>query len=376
MTTESSLTRRLSSSQLRLRVRHPFFATLLMFADTEVSQAIDTAATDGKKILLNESFVLDLSNDEFDGLLVHEVLHMALLHHARRRAREPMRWNIACDIVINGMIEEAGMILPSGAIYDRTLSQLSSEDVYERLPSSKHHDLQIEIDLLGDGNSMSQDELKAYWSSASAQASVVVDRAISSARFAGLNPFGASREWREVSEPELDWGTLLWRFMVRTPTDYSGYDRRFVGRGLYLDAVDGESVCAVVCVDTSASVSTEELSAFLAELQSIVRSYPNIECDLYFADAELYGPHKVNDLEDIPKPRGGGGTSFAEFFNAIGNSSSFADGHNEHRLAIYMTDGYAPFPPQPEFPVLWILTSGGIDTAEVPYGAVAKLRRD
>ena len=78
MTTESSLTRRLSSSQLRLRVRHPFFATLLMFADTEVSQAIDTAATDGKKILLNESFVLDLSNDEFDGLLVHEVLHMAL----------------------------------------------------------------------------------------------------------------------------------------------------------------------------------------------------------------------------------------------------------------------------------------------------------
>ena len=73
-----SLTSRISRSQLRLRSRHPFFATLLMFAETEVSQAMETAATDGKKIFLNRAFVSGLSNEELDGVLTHEVLHMAL----------------------------------------------------------------------------------------------------------------------------------------------------------------------------------------------------------------------------------------------------------------------------------------------------------
>ena len=370
---DQSLERRLSSSQLRLRARHPFFATLMMFATTEVSSAIGTAATDGKKILINESFVAKLSNDELDGLLVHEVLHMALLHHSRRASREAMRWNVACDIVINGMIVEAGLTLPAGAITDVALSKLSSEDVYERLPETKHRDARVEIDLIGDADQSNSETMKAYWNSASAQASVVVDRAISEARFAGVNPYGASREWREVRVPEIDWRTLLWSFMVRTPTDYSGFDRRFIGRGLYLDAVDGESVCVAVCIDTSASVSAEELSAFFAELKSIIRSYPSIDCELYFADAALYGPYQVNEVNDIPNPEGGGGTSFAEFFAAVASNPSSA-GLREHFLAIYMTDGYALFPEQPDFPILWVLTSGGIDCEAVPYGSVAKLR--
>ena len=46
----------------------------------------------------------------------------------------------------------------------------------------------------------------------------------------------------EISESQLDWRSYLWRYLVQTPTDFQGFDRRFVGRGLYLEALIGESV--------------------------------------------------------------------------------------------------------------------------------------
>ena len=256
-----SLERRLSSAQLRLRSRHPF-CDLLMFSEITISSEVNTAATDGKRIYFSESFTDNLLSDELDGVLIHEVLHMALMHCIRRLSREPMRWNIACDIVVNGMIKEANIVLPAGAIFDDELSKLSAEDIYERLPESRYRDLEIDIDLLDGIHAISPDELRSYWGAAAAQASVVTDRALSLGRFADTNPYGASREWREVKEPEIDWRTILWSFMVRTPTDYAGFDRRFVGRGLYLDTFQGETVFVFVCLDTSASVRDEELSSF------------------------------------------------------------------------------------------------------------------
>lgn len=344
-----------------------------MFAETVVSEQVETASTDGKRIFLNHQFVDRLNSQELEGLLVHEVLHMALLHVSRRQARNPMRWNIACDIVINAMIVDAGLKLPKGAIFDDELSQLSAEDVYECLPTSKHRDVVIDLDLIGTSTATSETELRGYWQNASAQAAIVLDRAIRSGRFPGAKDLGVFREWREMKAPELDWRTVLWNYMVRTPTDYSGYDRRFVGRGLYLDAVDGESVNIAVCIDTSASLSGDDLSAFLAELKSIVSSYPGIDCDVYFADSSLYEPCKLSEVTNV-QPKGGGGTSFAEFFQRLDERSGELGVSAGNFLAIYMTDGEAEFPGQPEFPVLWVLTAAGIDAETIPYGHVAKLR--
>jgi predicted metal-dependent peptidase len=345
----------------------------MMFSETIVSEQVETAATDGKRIFLNQNFVERLSSDELEGLLVHEVLHMALLHVTRKQARNPMRWNIACDIVINAMIVDAGLKLPKGAIFDDELCHLSAEDVYERLPQSKYSDVVLEIDLIGTSNAASETELRGYWQNASAQASIVQDRAIRSGRFQGTKDLGAFREWREMKAPELDWRTVLWNYMVRTPTDYCGYDRRFVGRGLYLDAVDGESVNIAVCIDTSASVSGDDLSAFFAELKSIVSSYPGIDCDVYFADSSLYEPCKLSEITNA-QPKGGGGTSFAEFFQRLDERPDELGVSGGNFLAIYMTDGEAEFPEQPDFPVLWVLTAAGVDAETVPYGHVAKLR--
>ena len=128
-------TKLISASLLRLRMKSPFFGTLAMFVRFIPSSNIIAAATDGKDVFFNSDFLNSLPDAQQDGLLLHEILHAALLHPLRLRARDPQQWNIAADIVVNGMIlHQAGFELPEGGLRDQKLEHLSVEEVYELLP--------------------------------------------------------------------------------------------------------------------------------------------------------------------------------------------------------------------------------------------------
>ena len=64
------------------------------------SEKIKTAATDGKDIFFNEQFLKSLNSSEQNALMLHEVLHMALLHVTRRQSRDPHIWNIAALLIM------------------------------------------------------------------------------------------------------------------------------------------------------------------------------------------------------------------------------------------------------------------------------------
>ncbi len=278
---------RLSATQIRLRTRHPFFATLALFAEIEIdAQRIDTAATDGRTLYFNPDFLARLDRAELDGLLTHEVLHAALRHPHRRGMREATRWNIACDIVVNGMIAQARLTLPPDAIREAAWEHLSAEEIYERLLSecsSEHSQNSPSLpmaDLLpipgpeaNPGHAREQADLDAHWQLARDQARVVYERLAESGKMAGDLPWGASRDWQRAGSPEIDWRTILWRFLVRTPVDFTDFDRRFIGRGLYLETLAGESVRVAVCIDTSASIDDATLGQFQAELLGILGAF-------------------------------------------------------------------------------------------------------
>jgi predicted metal-dependent peptidase len=43
-------------------------------------------------------------------------------------------------------------------------------------------------------------------------------------------------------------------------------------------------------------------------------------------------------------------------------------------LCIYFTDGYGEFPSlAPDVPVLWVVTSGGLESGKFPFGDVARM---
>ena len=157
--------------------------------------------------------------------------------------------------------------------------------------------------------------------------------------------------------------------MVQTPTDYAGYDRRFIHRGQYIDALAGESLTVGVCIDTSGSIDMHMLRDFMAELQGILRAYPHIRVKLYFADMALYGPWWLDRDSVLPQPHGGGGTDLVPFFEAITEDEM---GEDAVDLAVYQTDGYGPIPDEaPHVPVMWLVPEGARE--DFPWGEVARL---
>jgi predicted metal-dependent peptidase len=384
----------ISASLLRLRMKSPFFATLALFTRFQATQALPTAATDGQDIFVNQDFVRSLSSPQVDGLLLHEVLHAALLHVVRRGQREPLLWNIAADIVVNGMISQQSCFeLPQGGIRDPELEHLSVEEIYEiLLPNTTYYSV-CELDLLSqpppdasnngqdcngtEGNSQSkidsgslgqakQATLETHWRNAMQQAMVVAR----SSNSQGNIPAGMQRELGALTQAQLDWRSYLWRYLVRTPTDFTGFDRRFIGRKLYLEALEGESVQVFVAIDTSGSVGNREMRLFLSEVQGILSAYPHLICELYYADAEAYGPYSLKADSEIPRPVGGGGTSFVPFFEKVSeNQDWYSSG-----VCVYLTDGHGTFPQQPPaLPVLWVVTPGGLDLTRFPFGEAVRL---
>lgn len=130
-----ALARLIAAFTLQLRRRHPFFATLALFADYREDATLPTAATDGRTVFLNPDFFATLSPPEAQGVLLHEVLHAALLHPLRRGTREPELWNLAADMVVNGMIDAEcpDFRLPEGAVRDPAHAHLSVEELYALL---------------------------------------------------------------------------------------------------------------------------------------------------------------------------------------------------------------------------------------------------
>jgi len=389
----------ISAAVLRLRMKSPFFATLALFARFLPSVQIPTAATDGKDIFFNPEYLLALPTPQQDGLLLHEVLHAALLHVTRRGVREAELWNIAADIVVNGIISQQSVFeLPPGGLREPKIENFSVEEIYELLLKDTHKTVKLRCpDLLnaapGDAssattpdetNNVSQNHspsnpgkaadslsaaknaaLAAHWRNALQQAAIVARTTTQ-----GLLPAGIERELGALSTAQIDWRSYLWRYLVQTPTDFAGFDRRFIGRKLYLETLQAENVEVYVAVDTSGSVDHQQLSMFLGEVQGILSAYPHLKCQLYYVDAEAYGPYELNLNLTLPKPQGGGGTSFVPFFEKVAASW---DGQIQS-VCIYLTDGYGTFPVKvPELPVLWVVTPGGLTLEEFPFGEAVRL---
>lgn len=393
-----ALEARISASLLRIRIRSPFFATLALFARFKPSLELPTAATDGRDVFYNPHFMGALSDEHFDGVMLHEVLHAALSHVPRRSQRDPQGWNIAADIVVNGILIHNGFSVPDGHIREVSLEHYSVEEVYALLPREpQQQPVLVFVDLLeeppedvepgekgqegkppakrraqgkrlGQGDSLGQAEkaeLERHWKQAVGQA-----QAVARALGKGNLPAGVERAFGLGGEPQLDWKSVLWRFLVRTPSDFGGFDRRQIGRGLYLETLESENLRIYVAVDTSGSVDDGQIRLFLSEVQGILWAYPHLEAQLYYADAALYGPYRLDSRGEFPPPQGGGGTDFRPFFADV---SQRLEPHLGG-VCVYLTDGFGDFPLEPpELPTLWVVSPGGLDTEQFPFGEVVKL---
>jgi predicted metal-dependent peptidase len=404
-----AVARRISESLLRIRLASPFFATLAMHARFIEREDIPTAATDGIDVFYNAGFLGAMPSAHLDGVLLHEVLHAALGHVTRRGTRDPRRWNIAADVVVNGLIDQNGFELPDSAVRDEELRDFSVEEIYTLLADREPPDGEPHDDLLerspspqsgsgadapprgargddpgendaaaqggeGDGSEESSAHglsearrraIERHWRAAVQQAAAVARGAAH-----GSLPGGVARAFALDDHPSLDWRTVLWRFLAPTATDFTGFDRRFVHSGLYLETLDDQQLHVAVCVDTSGSIDDDLVAALLGEVQGMLRSYPVLRCQLFYCDAELHGPYELSANDPIPHPVGGGGTDFRPFFAALHDRT----GDDAPAVCVYLTDGFGDFPDEdPGIATLWAVTPGGLDDEKFPFGEVLRL---
>ena len=93
--------KRLLLSRMRILCNNGFYGLLLMHMVYSIDENCKTAATDGVRIVFGHKFLEELSDDELDFVLMHEILHVVLQHSMRGKDSEDERFNIAADIVVN-----------------------------------------------------------------------------------------------------------------------------------------------------------------------------------------------------------------------------------------------------------------------------------
>lgn len=98
---------RMGNKRARLLLQQPFYGVLLSMVDFIPEASIPTMATDGAKVYYNPEFVMEITDDEVFGVILHEISHCIYLHctQKRRMNRAHTRWNYACfpgDTLIPG----------------------------------------------------------------------------------------------------------------------------------------------------------------------------------------------------------------------------------------------------------------------------------
>lgn len=400
----AELKERLTKSRIKLLKSSPFFGTLLLNAPWRVDDSISTAATDGKGILFNSEWMSKLDDSQVSGVYVHEVLHCALKHVPRMKdvfIHDPVTANIACDIVVNGIIDDNGLSLPNGAVRDNKLKHLSVREIYNILRDKQSKDPNhikkkygasvntclVNGDPNGDGKNDPNDpsgsggdtfvdqdgnEVQApNWKD-------VLNTAATIAKMKNAGPQGAamSRIFKELLEPTIDWRTILYKYITESRNDFSGYDRRFSWCNTYLDDFSGSKAHILVYIDVSGSISEKLLTEFMSEVHGAISSINEVTGEVFCFDTVLHPVCPVSEISTSFRLIGGGGTSFAPIIEHIAEyRDSTPEATPSSILPIILTDGYADLnlPYDHSNPLLWCLCPGSVDSDAIPYGDVTRI---
>ena len=367
-----TLEERIKRARVQLVLREPFFGRLVLRLDMVEDVKADTIWTDGRRIGYRPDFVNGLTDLELQGVLVHEVMHCANLHPYRREGRDSKKWNIACDLAINGLIGQAGFSLPSGVLHDSKLDGQAAERIYLGLPDQ---DPQAggagSFDEVRDGGGEGGfgQAPRAGGSSEDVQAAAeewrgAVVQAAGAA--AGKLPAGFDRLIKRIRRGRVDWRAVLRQFLNQVRAcDYtwSRPSRRHISSGLILPSMRSiECGLVVFAFDTSGSMCQSILDKAWAECVSALEDVrPEaylIACDSKVQRIEhIEGGDPLPDKLNLP---GGGGTDFRPVFDRIATDGLLP------AVVVYFTDLDGCFPSfMPGYPVLWITDD---DKTLAPFG--------
>ncbi|MGW4384619.1 vWA domain-containing protein [Kitasatospora sp. NPDC004531] len=344
----------------------PFLATALFAMQVVESPRVPTMAVDRYwRCYVSPSFVASRSEESLASIWVHEVSHL-LRDHARRADRamrrlgldgpvDRLRINVAADCEINDDIFGDGLLRPGDAVYPETLGLQPDLLLEDYLRSFTLDARRKTITWLECGSGA--DGLERPWELGPDGARALREHERDLVRFRvaeGIlgRPGDAPEGWRRWAEqafhPPQPWRELLGAALrsavagAGAGTDYSyGRPARRATAlpGVVLPSLRRWLPRVAVVVDTSGSVSDQELGTALLETAAIARSLGGrrellsvISCDA--AAQQLQRVDGQGELTLI----GGGGTDLREGFAAALRLRPSPD------VVVALTDGQTPWP--------------------------------
>jgi predicted metal-dependent peptidase len=161
----------------------------------------------------------------------------------------------------------------------------------------------------------------------------------------GTIPADMQRMIEEYLE-ELE-GHVDWKRFIKTKIQEIGrgqyttarVNRAYVQQGFYFPGQTGSRAKIALALDTSGSISQDNIMEFLGELRSMLRIMPFLEIVLYGCDAAIQGKARIKGLKnfrnDVNKVlTGGGGTSFIPVFKDLQKTKD-----KNIKCLFYFTDG-------------------------------------
>jgi predicted metal-dependent peptidase len=323
---------KLITARIGLLLRSPFFgnlATRLQLVNAD--SWCPTAATDGRKFYYNSEFIKKMPAKQVEFLFGHEVLHNVYDHLSRRGDRDPKLSNIAQDYCVNAdLIDQriGDRITVVDILYDKKYAGWSWEEVYDDLfKNAKKIDIDQMLKQLvdehldgeGDGDKsgangkpkLSEEERKKIRDE-------IKEAMIQAAQASGSGnlPKNVQRMIKDLTEPQMDWRELLQQQIESViKSDFSWM--RPSRRSWHMDAImpgmiPGNRVDVTVAIDTSGSITDNDIKLFLSEVKGIMDAYDDYNISIFCWDTSVHAPAKYSsdNMTDIMEyiPGGGGGT--------------------------------------------------------------------
>ncbi|SHN48076.1 vWA domain-containing protein [Cryptosporangium aurantiacum] len=390
---------KLLAARHRAATARPYLASALYAMAVVADPSVHTMAVDRWwRCYAAPAFVAATPIEELAGVWLHEVSHLLRDHHGRadrlaanptagvptagvptagvptagnptardRRAAEALRLNLAMDCEINDdlitdddSVADDGIRLPDGAVTPQRLrlpQGLLFEEYAARLPRTLLHGRLVWTEC-GSG----AHGVPAPWElgpdgadplSGAAAAAVRHRVAEQIRRGRGSVPLGW-RRWATGGGPaRVDWRRVLRTAIgggLRHVGGQADYSFRRPGRRgaalagtVVLPGLVAPAPAVAIVVDTSGSVSDEELGLALAETTGIIKAAgaSGGRIRVYSCDATTQTAQNVCAAEQVTL-RGGGGTDMRS-----GIRRALADAPRPD-VVVVLTDGHTPWPAAP-----------------------------
>ena len=402
----------LGKASKELMWKEPFYGFFLIMLNKIWTNKVPTAGVSKNginyQLAINEEFWSNLPENHRVGLLKHELLHIAFFHLTQYfKFPDHKLANIAMDMEINQYIDKD--YLPEGGINIDDYPELNLERMagcryyYDKLKEAKEEKKQNgtcgspNMDKLLDGVEQGQGTITIQLGGNGAEGEVQVpehgtweefedlseaeqklieqqvqriltEAAEQTVKKRGTVPGNIQQlldKLQQLEKPKFDWRGYVRRFTGTSTKIFTKKLRRKENRrysdnpGLKIKMRQH----MLLAIDTSGSVSDNELKEFMNEIYHIHKCGVDvtiIQCDTSIKSIEPFDPKK--DLT----VHGRGGTEFdpvLEYYNA---------NLRKYTSLVYFTDGECWTNVQPKAPVLWVLSERSDMNNSLP-GKVIKL---